>query len=386
MTVLSSLGALGEVGLALLPWAPAPRPSSAAGVEPAWLAEVLADDAVGVRIEGLAELGGTAGTTDRRRIGVQWNDAGAAAGLPTSVFIKSTAGSAKNRAMVAALWMAVNEVKFYEQVRPALGDVAPVAYASHAGHGARFLIVLEDLVARGAEPWSLQEECTLEHARGVITALAQLHARFWESPRLQSDLRWAAPMTQRPGFALLANQFRRVRRRFLAEADERQVGPAVRRMIGLLNEHDKALYRSWETGPQTFVHGDSHLGNTYRLPDGRAGLLDWQVVFQTRGIREVSYFVCAGLPTELRRAHERELVQHYLATLASEGVTNAPSEDEAWEDYRFFIHDAWDSTAITVLWRGLQPEEAVARAHERARTAVEDLAVDEVVAARVGAA
>jgi hypothetical protein len=189
-------------------------------------------------------------------------------------------------------------------------------------------------------------------------------------------------MVGRRGFALLANQFRRVRRKFLAQAGARGVGPRVRRLLQLLNENDTALYRSWSAGPQTLVHGDCHAGNTYALPDGRAGLLDWQVVFSTRGVREISYLVVGALDRALRRAHERELIQGYLGRLAAFGVPDPPSFEQAWDDYRFFVHDAWDSVALTILWAGLHPPEALAAGYERASAAVDDLAVDEIVERR----
>ena len=285
--------------------------------------------------------------------------------------------------MVAALGMAINEVRFYEHVRPALADVAPRAHYARAGHGARFVLVLEDLLQQGARPITLADDCTIEHARAVIDALAQLHAAYWRSPPLAADLAWAAPMTGRRGFGLLANQFRRVRRKFLAQAYERSVGLRARRMLQLLNDNDSELYRSWSAGPQTLVHGDCHAGNTYALPDGRAGLLDWQVLFSTRGVREISYFVTAGLDRDLRRAHERDLIQRYLGGLTAGGVPDPPSYEQAWDDCRFFVHDAWDSVALTILWSGLHAPEALALGYERASAAVDDLAVDEIVERRV---
>ena len=190
-------------------------------------------------------------------------------------------------------------------------------------------------------------------------------------------------MTGRRGFALLANQFRRVRRKFLAQAAERNVGPRARRMLQLLNDNDAALYRSWSEGPQTLLHGDCHLGNTYALPGGGAGLLDWQVVFRGRGVREISYLVIASLDRETRRAHEQDLVRRYLEVLAQSGVANPPTFEQAFEDYRFFVHDAWDSVALTILWAGLHPPEALAVGYERVSAAVDDLAVDEIVERRV---
>jgi hypothetical protein len=383
MSIAGTIAALGEVALALSPWAPGHEPHRVADIDATWLTSILAGGTPGARVLDVEDCGGSSGTTDRSRLALTWNDRGVAAGLPAHLFVKATSASARNRAMVAALRMAINEVKFYEQVRPDLGDIAPRAYYARAGHGARFVLVLDDLLQRGATPITAWDDCTLPHACAVIDVLAQLHASYWRSPRLASDLAWAAPMTGRPGFGLLANQFRRVRRKFLSEARERNVGPRARRMLQLLNDHDTELYRSWSAGPQTLVHGDSHVGNTYALPDGRAGLLDWQVLFSTRGVREISYFVAGGLGRELRRAHERGLVQRYLGGLASAGVPDPPSYEQAWDDYRFFVHDAWDSVALTILWSGLHPPDALALGYERASAAVDDLAVDEIVERRV---
>lgn len=382
MSVATTAKALGEVTLALSPWVPADRPRRVGDVDAAWLTSVLARDTPGARVLGVADRGGTSGTTDRRRLHLTWNEAGIEHGLPADLFVKSTSPSPKNRTMVAALSMAVNEVRFYQQVRPSLGEIAPIAHYARAGRGARFMLVLDDLVERGARPIVQGDELTADHTRALVDAFAELHARFWRSPRLATDLAWVTPTTERAGFALLAAQFRRVRRRFLAEAEERNVGPRARRMAELLNEHDRDLYRTWNEGPQTLVHGDSHVGNTFALPDGRAGLLDWQVVFSTRGVREISYLVAGALTPELRRSIERELIERYLERLAAAGVADPPTFEQAWDDYRFFVHDAWDSVALTILWPGLHPSEVLARGFEHASIAVEDLAVDEIVERR----
>jgi len=371
-------GSIGQVLLGLAPWVPAPRPHTGAALRPEWLTRQLGAPVPGAAIERIDTIDGTSGTTDRVRLGLSWNEAGRAAALPASVFVKSTSPSPKNRTMVGALWMAVNEVKFYRTARVDLGDVAPEPYVAHAGAGARFLLVLEDLVARGAHPFGLGDDCDLAHAQAMMRTLAEVHARFWESPRFETDLAWAAPVTRRSGMSLLAFQFRRVRTKMLESRDRFELPPAVERMARFVNDHDEALYRCWERGPSTLLHGDSHLGNTYALPDGRAGLLDWQVVFRGPGVREVAYFLATSAPTTLRREHERGLLRLYVDTLRERGI-DALSFDAAWDDYRFFVYDAWDSTAITVLWPGLQPSQTVAGSFRRATAAVVDLQVDDAV-------
>src|SRR3546814_12383430 len=40
----------------------------------------------------------------------------------------------------------------------------------------------------------------------------------------------------------------------------------------------QAVQRHQSTLPQTLLHGDTHLGNTYLLPGSGGGLLDWQLM------------------------------------------------------------------------------------------------------------
>ncbi len=123
----------------------------------------------------------------------------------------------------------------------------------------------------------------------------------------------------------------------------------------------------------TLLHGDSHLGNTYSLPDGRSGLLDWQVIWRGPGLREVAYWMITGLDPDIRRDHERDLLARYLDGLREGGVTEVPGRDEAFERYRLFSAEAWDATAMTIAWPGLQAPDNAEAGWRRACVAVEDL-------------
>lgn len=251
----------------------------------------------------VAPLDGSSGTTDRRRIVVEWNDAAKEAGLPANLFIKSSPLTAKNRVMVGALDMAVNEVHFYNHAAASLKDVVPKAWFAFAGIGARFLIVLEDIVADGGHPYALADRCEIDHARGLIDAFADLHSQFWNSPRFTVDLGWARTWSRRPGYAVLKQFYSRGRAGAL-KLGRPEVTPAVRAVSAALDAHADSYYREFEAGPLTLLHGDSHLGNTFTTGDGRSGLLDWQVVWQGPGLREVSYWMTTGLEPDMRRAYE----------------------------------------------------------------------------------
>jgi hypothetical protein len=368
----TNLAAAGELVAAVLPKLPGAGPSAAAEVTAEWLTRHMAGPGSNAVAQRVSPLDGTTGTTDRRRLAVEWNDAGAAAGLPSHLFVKSTPLSAKNRTMVAALGMAVNEARFYNQAATELEGVAPHAWYAHAGVGARFLIVLDDVIAAGGRPYALADECDLAHAQGLVDTFAALHARFWESPRLVGDLSWVRTWSTRTGYGVLKRFYSRGRRGAL-QRDRPEVTPAVREVSAALDRHASTYYREFESGPLTLLHGDSHLGNTFSWADGRAGLLDWQVIWRGPGLREVSYWMTTGLEPELRRTHDRELIARYLDGLRAGGVEDVPALDAAFERYRLFAAEAWDATAMTVNWPGLQAQENTDAAFRRACAAVDEL-------------
>ena len=94
-----------------------------------------------------------------------------------------------------------------------------------------------------------------------------------------------------------------------------------------------ALQAANSQAPRTVLHGDTHIGNCYLLPDGTGGLLDWQLMRVANWANDVAYTIMTALDVEERRAGERPLLQSYLDELSSLGVA-APPWDEAWERYR----------------------------------------------------
>ncbi|MDT5049658.1 MAG: hypothetical protein QOG75_5556, partial [Mycobacterium sp.] len=155
--------------------------------------------------------------------------------------------------------------------------------------------------------------------------------------------------------------------------DRSEATPAVRSTADALDSNIDAYYREFEAGPMTLLHGDSHLGNTYSQPNGRSGLLDWQVIWRGPGLREVTYWMITGLDSDVRRDHERDLLQRYLDGLRAGGVSAVPTIDAAFERYRLFSAEAWDATAMTIAWPGLQAQENAEAGWRRACVAVEDL-------------
>lgn len=96
-----------------------------------------------------------------------------------------------------------------------------------------------------------------------------------------------------------------------------------------------AQRRLVEEEDATLLHGDCHVGNTYILPNGGAGLLDWQLSIRGCWAHDVTYLLVTSLSPEERRTHQRELLEHYLRELEGQpGVEVLPSFDRAWSLYR----------------------------------------------------
>ena len=123
--------------------------------------------------------------------------------------------------------------------------------------------------------------------------------------------------------------------------------------------------------PMTLLHGDAHIGNTYVLPDGTVGFLDWQVAHRGGWSQDVGYFLVAALTVEDRREHENGLIEEYLAALEVP-ARDRPSTEEARLRYRAsaaYGLAIWLSTLGTDGWQ--RPEVCLALAERYAAAFVE---------------
>jgi len=367
---LDGVRSLGRLVLGVSPWAPSHGPDSLGDLTTDYLTHALARSAPGARVTRFAPAETTSGTTNRHRLKLEWNGAGSAAGLPETVFLKSTPLVGRNRALCSVLRMPPNELDFYRLVRNEVPTVAPEAYAMTYGSGARFLLLLEDMGASGGVTFSLAQDAELRHFEALVDSLATLHAAFWASPRFDGDLRWVKPQRQRPGHGMLTALFKACRRKVLRS--DRALPEPARRLTELLSREARTLARLFEQGPRTFAHGDTHAGNTFARGDGTAGFLDWQVVHQVHGLRDVAYMLCVSMSTELRRSSERDLLARYVARLGERGVRDV-DEAMAWELYRIFAIDGWDAVVTTAAFAGLQEPENVERSFERGLATILDL-------------
>lgn len=251
-------------------------------------------------------------------------------------WVFSAIGAYQRRYPHAPDAMYINEVRFYREIRPNLGIETPECFGSIFDEGHRsFGVLMEDLTLRGARFPNALTNVSVDEGRGLVATLAALHARYWQSAAFATDLRWLAtplaggmaPVFQALGLDLIRNQVET--NEYKAELLE-PLGKTVDELWGALWKAQGML----AAGPQTLLHGDPHIANTYLLPDGRGGFLDWQLMVKGRWAHDFTYVLITGLATEDRRKHERDLLRFYLEELRRNGVENPPDQNEAWLRYR----------------------------------------------------
>jgi aminoglycoside phosphotransferase (APT) family kinase protein len=195
------------------------------------------------------------------------------------------------------------------------------------------------------------DELTVANVQAVLDTLARLHARYWESPRFKTDLAWVQTHVVGDVKDLMDGLIRDgIRDQISREKYKRELIGRMGTSEEELHAGLAAVQRHQSTLPQTILHGDPHVGNIYLMPDGSAGLYDWQISVRGHVIHDVVYQITTGLSIELRRKHERELLAIYLDRLGHYGVANPPSAEELWLEYRraaiWGVYIGWLTTPI----------------------------------------
>ena len=245
----------------------------------------------------------------------------------------------------------VNEVNFYNKLRSEIDIEAPRTLGAYYDAETRhFALLLEDLSQRSAQFPNALSPLTVSQAESVLDRLAVLHASYWQTDRFESDLNWlethvtgelADFMNKSVPFVIQQEIDTNLFKHELV-AKMNTTGDEMLKGLLAVQAHQATL-------PQTLLHGDTHIGNVYLLPEG-PGLLDWQLMVRGYCMHDVNYFITTALPVNLRREHEQELLQGYLNKLSDYGVTNPPSFDEAWVEYRrtliWGVYIGWLTTNV----------------------------------------
>jgi hypothetical protein len=347
-------------------------PGTAEAIDAGWLETALAPRFPGARVASLEVVERHEATNAHARLHVEYDED---AGAPAQIFCKLLPADPARRAAIAATGMGVREALFYAHLAPQLAMRVPAVYAvRHDPRDGAFLLLLEDLAPSGCSVSDGSVGVGVDAAGIALEDLAGLHLRFEDAAARRQTAAWVEGPLHDPGYAsgMLRHglQFHRDR-----------LGDAFARVAELYVERADALHALWQEGPTTVIHGDPHIGNVFD-DRGVTGFLDWGIISTGTPLRDVSYFLTMALDIEDRRAHERDLLSHYLAVRAAGG--GAPLDfDTAWHTHR--IHAAYTVVASCQIVTFPETMSEARRVFSdaflaRARAAVEDL--DSVAALR----
>jgi aminoglycoside phosphotransferase (APT) family kinase protein len=195
--------------------------------------------------------------------------------------------------------------------------------------GSDFLMIMEDVVARGADPRDSTRPLTVDQAASGVRGLAKLHSAYW-GHRCSGHpaLGWVEPFVPFAGLELAPLEIAYQR---LGDSVPAEI-PALT-CSELFGDIWARYIRTLTTAPQTLLHGDPHIGNTYVLPNDTVGFLDWQMVRHGNFSLDLGNFLQGALTIEDRRRHERDLLVEYRQALSLPD-DEMPTADEIWLRYR----------------------------------------------------
>src|SRR5277367_393694 len=349
-------------------------PASAAEMAPEWLDKVLCGKTPGAKVTDIKVVGGSDGTNIRRALHITYNDVGAAASLPTSLFAKS-GNAMRTRVMNVVNTRSESEVRFYNDVRVKLPIEAPTAlYAGFDKPSGRMLIIFPNMVEQGVTFLDPTHDIDRRKAEGMVDLIATYQAVTWNSSDLLPSS-WLKTTFQYQQLCNICMPFQ--------QCGEAGIDRAVSVLPAeLLQQRQKlwplhmASIKRLERAPRVLTHYDMHVGNWYYTHEGRMGLTDWSMRLG-HWSSDLAYALISALKIEDRRAWEQDLIERYRQKLAELGIPDPPSQAEAWDEYRrqaFHPFFFWTTTiGATALQPDMQPASISLANLERMGQAIVDL-------------
>jgi len=338
-------------------------PEAIEKIDAAFLTRALSRGRPGVEVTSVHVGTVYLGTATKIRLLLEYNGVGHKYRLPPTMWFK--AGFGRPFAdIIGNVWL--NEARFFSDFAPQIKNVEiPKCYFAASVEGAvDGVILLEDLLQRNVEFYDVGP-ASVDIAAGILSLQAAYHAVWWNRAELQKLPR-SLDLAMESSFEYF---FKPevwdgiVAKPHAAPTPTRlKSGPtmarAVRSMLDLAKEF-----------PDTLIHGDAHIANSYVTADGVPGFLDWQLAGRYASVSDVAYYLITSLSIEDRRRSEKTLLRQYHEALSA-GCADAPTYDQLWLGYRRFALHAFCWVAVQESQQPLRRTTAIT---ERAAAAVEDL-------------
>ncbi len=207
------------------------------------------------------------------------------------------------------------EVSFYAELGGRCLPLVPRCYVAHYDQASgQCVLLLEDL--DGADWGDSAAGCSVDQARAAVDTLADLHARWWASPEIDS-LAWL------PRYGDFPAQLRKYGQRkasFVTRyADD--LTPTTRALLDAVGPQHAQRLAPLATPPRTLIHVDSHIDN-WAFTRDRAVLYDWQRCATGCAAVDLAQLFISALSLDDRAQHEPSLITRYHAALQTAGVAD----------------------------------------------------------------
>ncbi|NKB70534.1 MAG: phosphotransferase [Candidatus Latescibacteria bacterium] len=182
---------------------------------------------------------------------------------------------------------------------------------------------------------------SLQQAQATVAAIAHVHARWWNDPRLGTTI--GDDPVAALDFSYGSQVRRTIRRKRLVELHAALPSLLDQSRLGLfdrlIERAPALLFQRLQAGPLTLCHNDFHTGN-YLIPANPeledVLLIDWGTAKPWWGALDLGWLVVFGLDPAHRREVELDLLKLYLTNLESRGMRGY-LWDSLLEDYRLSI-------------------------------------------------
>lgn len=197
------------------------------------------------------------------------------------------------------------EIDFYKKIAPKMNLRVPKCYyaAADASWG---VLVLENCsnVVQG----NCLEQLELDKALAVADLLAELHASWWQTSKLD-DLSWLPCYSDQRTTEWFSKRIRLVLDRF-AE----QLEPETRSLIANAEKIGIFAKERLAKAPTTLIHSDLHLDNFLFETTGKPILLDWACIKKGPAVLDLSEILLMG-----KCADSQQIYTYYRDGLARRG-------------------------------------------------------------------
>jgi hypothetical protein len=246
---------------------------------------------------------------------------------PKTFVVKYPTDDATQRFTADALVLYIRELLFYRECAPSAPFTTAKCYAQAIeDENTNFTIAMEDISHyRGLNQI---DGVSLAESKILLETLADYHAMWWNSPKLSGMQDVFQPLLNPTYEAVLPMLWAQGWPNVEQYAGHRL--PDSVRSIGEIWGGKVSWMLSNLMTPNTLCHGDYRADNI--MFDGTdPAIIDFQLIGVGSGMYDVGYFISQSIATDVRRGHDKELVDTYLNRIEFHGIDI--DRDEMWRQY-----------------------------------------------------